>query len=550
MEDVPVISKQYHGIITQKSFSLTWGNLLMRGTYGNVYKCDLVTSDGYRTTIALKNSTVTDELCECSFLIEAVSLSRLRHPNIVSLIDVVFDETHPTNRITRIITPLAKCDLNAFILKRKGSLKALSMKEIKYIFFSLLKAVSHIHSCGWLHGDLKSDNVLLYPTDNKDLRFRAVLCDFGLCRPREIYENIGHCDVMTPWYRSPELSLGDIYRESADVWALGCILFDMIKGVPLFPGTSESARRQMYCDRLGIPTEETWPGVTLLPQWKEFTSHFGTQVYAPLDTLLDDTMPESLLKQMLTLCPTKRADLPTIMADPFFDEIRHESGLTLDSIPTRGRLLDADRIKRILPQKRRAKFYTWLQIHQYRHERNEHIRCLTIDILERFLSSPNVPITIFDEEKTETIYGLATMGISFFIISHFPVYERDLLLRLPFPVSQTELHIAQQHILAEIGFDLYVESRYVYLMKEVDGLWTSEQRRERDIALTLFRLTSLTDLGLENIEVVSSFCLAITQDLPIQNRQEFRQDLIDLPIECIINAQYGACDSIALVNKL
>ena len=553
MANAPVISKQYHGIITQRSFSLELGDPLMSGTYGNVHKCDLVTSDGSKKTIALKNSSPTDEVCDCSFLLEAVSLSRLHHPNIVPLVDIIFDEICPTNRTTRIITPLAECDLNAFIRKRKGSL---SMEEIKYIFFSLVKAVSYMHSCGWLHGDLKSENVLLYPTGNKDLRFYAVLCDFGLCRPREIYTDIGHCDVMTLWYRSPELSLGDIYRESSDIWALGCILFDMIKKAPLFPGTSESTCIQMYWDRLGIPTEETWTGVTSLPRWKESTEHLSPQIYASLDILLDDMMPASLLKQMLTLCPDKRPNLPTIMLDPFFDEIRDLTDvpqLTLslyENIPKRSQVIDSDRIKQILPQKRRAKFYNWLQTQQYHHERSDHIRCLTINILERFLSCPNVPVSIIDTDKSEMTYGVASLGISSFLLSYCPMYEKDLLLRLP--ITQTELHMAQQHILTEIGFDLYAKPRYTHFMKKVDAILTLDQRKERDIALTLFRLTYLTDLGLENIEDISSFCLALTRGSYVANEelQTFRQDLVNLPIEYIIGAQCGACDPTALVKRL
>ena len=388
----------------------------------------------------------------------------------------------------------------------------------------------------------------------------------------EVYAESSVWEAMTPWYRSPELTLGDVYSESSDVWALGCILFNMIKGASLFPCCSDRDRMQMYCDRLGIPTEETWPGVTSLPRWVELSSNLSYHIYSSLESVVDlppDDATTMLLMKMLTLCPARRANIPTIMADPFFDEVRSD----FENIP---RLvvsppINVDRIKQMLPQKQRALFYNWLQIRQRRHDRDHRIQCVTINILERFMSSPQIPVSFFDgsdeisrdfqpTSRTAMIYGLASLSLSFFLLSYNPTYEHDLLRHLPVPILQSELHTAQKHILREIGFNLYPEeSRYDHFKRIVNGVFTSDQQKERDIAWTLFQLTYLTDLGLEPTEKVNSFCMAMTHELFDNSnssseldvkRQSFRQELIDLPLELIINAQYGACDSVSLVKKL
>jgi len=125
----------------------------------------------------------------------------------------------------------AETDLHAVI-------RANILEEIhkKYIIYQLVKALKFMHSADLLHRDIKPSNLLL----NSDCHVK--LCDFGLCR--NIAETAGpqpHLTdyVATRWYRAPEILLGSPrYTKGVDMWAVGCILGEMLSGRPTFPGTS------------------------------------------------------------------------------------------------------------------------------------------------------------------------------------------------------------------------------------------------------------------------------------------------------------------------
>ena len=100
----------------------------------------------------------------------------------------------------------------------------------QYFLYQLLRGLKYIHSANVLHRDLKPSNLLL--NANCDLK----ICDFGLARTTSETDFMTEY-VVTRWYRAPELLLNcSEYTAAIDIWSVGCILMEILKREPLFPG--------------------------------------------------------------------------------------------------------------------------------------------------------------------------------------------------------------------------------------------------------------------------------------------------------------------------
>lgn len=94
--------------------------------------------------------------------------------------------------------------------------------------------------------------------------------------------------VVTLWYRAPEILLGDqLYSTPVDVWSIGCIFAEMVTSKPLFPGDSEIDELFRIFRTLGTPDENVWPGVSELPEYKADFPRFAPQSLAQAVPRLD-----------------------------------------------------------------------------------------------------------------------------------------------------------------------------------------------------------------------------------------------------------------------
>merc|ERR1711936_551807 len=144
----------------------------------------------------------------------------------------------------------------------------LTPANIKSYVLQTLQGLQYLHMNWILHRDLKPNNLLV------DSKGCLKLGDFGLAKyfgsPNRIYTHM----VVTRWYRAPELLFGaKSYGVGVDVWAVGCILAELLLRVPFLAGETDLDQLGKIFLALGTPSEESWPGLTSLPDYIQFKQH-------------------------------------------------------------------------------------------------------------------------------------------------------------------------------------------------------------------------------------------------------------------------------------
>lgn len=116
-----------------------------------------------------------------------------------------------------------------------------------------------------VHRDLKPANILLTGKENNIVK----IADFGLARAFSIPIKPYTKDVVTLWYRAPELLLKiDEYATPIDIWAAGCIFAELATKDSLFKGRNESHQVNEIFRIMGLPTDKTWQGISQNAEFK------------------------------------------------------------------------------------------------------------------------------------------------------------------------------------------------------------------------------------------------------------------------------------------
>ncbi|RVE54858.1 hypothetical protein evm_000625 [Chilo suppressalis] len=188
------------------------------GSFGRVFKAKHKESnDTVALKVIRKKGRSTKDLKN---LRQECDIQRqLKHPNIIRMIDSFDTESELV-----VVTEYAEKELHS-ILAKKG---CLNEDQVKKITWDLVSALYYLHSHRVLHRDLKPQNVLLDSTG------RAKLCDFGLARIMTNSTHILTSIKGTPLYMAPELIEEKPYDHQADLWSLGCIVYELMAGQPPF----------------------------------------------------------------------------------------------------------------------------------------------------------------------------------------------------------------------------------------------------------------------------------------------------------------------------
>lgn len=278
---------------------------LGEGQYAIVYKAKDLKTDMIVAVKKIKfgNREEAKDGLNRTALREIKLLQELNHRNIIGLLDAFGSRTHFS-----LVFDFMDTDLENII---KDQSIILTTAHIKSYILMTLQGLEYLHLHWILHRDLKPNNLLV--NSHGILK----IADFGLAKfygsPSRIYTH----QVVTRWYRCPELLFGARqYSTNIDVWSVGCILGELLLRAPLFPGDSDLDQLTKIFVVLGTPTEENWPGLSSLTSYIKFKSYpsipFKDIFTAAADDLLD------VVSAMLIMNPAARPNCSRLLQMPFF----------------------------------------------------------------------------------------------------------------------------------------------------------------------------------------------------------------------------------------
>eukprot|EP01091_Cochliopodium_minus_P008875 TRINITY_DN2088_c0_g1_i2.p1 TRINITY_DN2088_c0_g1~~TRINITY_DN2088_c0_g1_i2.p1 ORF type:complete len:795 (-),score=255.96 TRINITY_DN2088_c0_g1_i2:79-2463(-) len=279
-------------------------NLVGKGTYGEVW---IAENKENNQKVALKKIRMESEKegFPITSIREIIILKALNHKNIVRLLEVSIGKENTIEMVFEYM----QNDL-AGLLKHANYL---TDSQIKCIMKQILDGLHFIHKNEILHRDIKPANILISNTGI------VKLTDFGLSRLKKPGKDLTN-HVVTLWYRAPELLLGSKkYDEKIDIWAVGCILGEILVKKPILKGDNEFAQLGEIWKLCGTPDD--WPEVVDLPLWKGFKPKqpkIAKSLYNNISLKSYDKYTLELLDKLLCLNPAERLNAGQALTHKYF----------------------------------------------------------------------------------------------------------------------------------------------------------------------------------------------------------------------------------------
>ena len=247
-------------------------------------------------------------------------LQSLNHVNIVKLQEVMVEK----NDCYMVFEYLSH-DLTGLL---NHPTFRLSHAHKKHLARQLFEGLDYLHRRGVLHRDIKAANILI--SNNGQLK----LADFGLARFFAKRRQLDYTNrVITIWYRSPELLLGETqYGPSVDIWSAACVLVEIFTKHAIFPGDGGEINQldKIYAV-LGTPTRTEWPGIVDMA-WFELLRPAERRTSTFAEKYKDRMTPEAyeLLTEMFRFDPTRRPTAAQVLEHKYFVEEEPEDARAVE----------------------------------------------------------------------------------------------------------------------------------------------------------------------------------------------------------------------------
>jgi CTD kinase subunit alpha len=180
----------------------------------------------------------------------------------------------------------------------------------------MFEGLDYLHTRGVLHRDIKAANILV--SSDGILK----LADFGLARFYAKHHQLDYTNrVITIWYRSPELLLGETkYTAAVDVWSAACVMVEIFARSAIFPGDgTELNQLEKIYNILGTPNRRDWPGLVDMA-WFELLRPSVKRKSVFAEKYADKVTPAafSLLEAMFLFDPAKRPTAAQVLQHAYF----------------------------------------------------------------------------------------------------------------------------------------------------------------------------------------------------------------------------------------
>ncbi|XP_044483753.1 mitogen-activated protein kinase homolog NTF6-like [Mangifera indica] len=284
-----------------------------RGAYGIVCRA---TNSETKESVAIKKITnAFDNRIDAKRTLREIKLlCHMDHDNIIKIKDIIPPMDKGKFNDVYIVYELMDTDLHQII--RSG--QSLTDDHCQYFLYQLLRGLKYIHSANVLHRDLKPSNLLL--DANCDLK----ICDFGLARTTSETDFMTEY-VVTRWYRAPELLLNcSEYTAAIDIWSVGCILMEIIRREPLFPGKDYVQQLTLITELLGSPDDSDL-GFLRSDNARKYVKQLPHVPKQPFSQKFPSVSPLAidLAGKMLVFDPAKRITVEEALNHPYLSSL-HE----------------------------------------------------------------------------------------------------------------------------------------------------------------------------------------------------------------------------------